>query len=97
VATLSAERTAPLKFAFSKDGLTVTAVNPEVGEATEDMEASYDGEDMEIGMNARYVIDVFSVIEQEKVQIEMNEALSPSLLRPVGDEQYQCVIMPMRL
>ena len=59
--------------------------------------AAYDGDDLDIGMNARYVIDVFSVIEQDKVQVEMNEALSPSLFSPVGDEDYRCVIMPMRL
>jgi len=97
VSTLSTDRSAPLKFSFRSDGLTVTAVNPEVGEATEDMEVEYQGEDLEIGMNARYIIDAFSVMEQEKVSIEMNEALSPSLLRPLGEEDYSCVVMPMRL
>ena len=75
----------------------MTAVNPELGEASEDIEAECTGGDIELGMNARYVMDVFSVIEQEKVVIEMNEVLSPALVRPLGDEGYRCVVMPMRL
>mgnify|MGYP001054382266 CR=1 FL=1 len=64
---------------------------------SEDIAAECTGGDIELGMNARYVMDVFSVIEQEKVVIEMNEVLSPVLVRPLGDEGYRCVVMPMRL
>jgi DNA polymerase-3 subunit beta len=97
VATLSSDRAAPLRFAFREKGVTVSTVNPEVGEATEDLEAEYKGEDLEIGMNARYIVDAFAALEQEKIRIELNEALSPSLIKPIGDEDYNCVIMPMRL
>ena len=97
IATLSSERAAPIKFLFKSGGVTISAVNPEVGEATEDLEAEYEGDDLAIGLNARYVIETFSVINQEKVGIEVNESLSPGLIRPVGDEDYRCVIMPMRL
>jgi DNA polymerase-3 subunit beta len=97
VSTLSAERANPLRFSFHKDGVTVTSVNPEVGDATEDLEVEYQGEDLEIGLNSRYIMDVFSVLSQDQISIEMNEELSPTLLRPVGDEDYGCVVMPMRL
>jgi DNA polymerase-3 subunit beta len=97
VATLSSDRTAPLRFAFKEGLVTVSTINPEVGEATEDLEAEYQGDDLDIGMNARYIVDAFSTLEQEKVSIEMNEALSPGLVKPIGDDDYRCVIMPMRL
>lgn len=97
VSTLTADRVNLLRFGFQAGKIAVTAINPEIGEATEDVEAEYAGGEFEIGMNARYVIDVFSVIEQERVALEMNEALSPALVRPVGDDGYRCVIMPMRL
>jgi DNA polymerase-3 subunit beta len=97
VSTLTAERVNLLRFGFAAGKCVVTAVNPEIGEASEEVEAEYTGGDIEIGMNARYVMDVFAVVDQEKVIIEMNEALSPALVRPVGDEGYRCVIMPMRL
>lgn len=97
IATLSSERAAPLKFAFKTGGVTVSSVNPEVGEGIEDLEADYDGDDIEIGLNAKYVIDAFSAINQDKVILEMNEPLSPGLISPVGDEDYRCVVMPMRL
>ena len=94
---MTADRVNLLRFGFSAGKVAVTAVNPEIGEATEDIEAEFTGGDIELGMNARYVMDVFSVIEQEKVVIEMNEVLSPALVRPLGDDGYRCVVMPMRL
>jgi DNA polymerase-3 subunit beta len=97
VSTVTADRVNLLRFGFSAGKVSVTAVNPELGEATEDVEIEFTGGDLELGLNARYVLDVFSVIEQEKVVIEMNEILSPVLLRPLGDEGYRCVVMPMRL
>ena len=97
VATLSTDRSTPLKFNFKEGGVTVSTVNPEVGEATEDLEAGFEGDNLEIGLNARYIIDAFSVIEEARVRIEMNESLSPGLICPVGDDDYRCVIMPMRL
>jgi DNA polymerase-3 subunit beta len=97
VSTVTADRVNLLRFGFSEGKVAVTAVNPEIGEATEDTEAEFTGGDIELGMNARYIMDVFSVIGQEKVVIEMNEALSPALVRPLGDDGYRCVVMPMRL
>jgi len=97
VSTVTADRVNLLKFAFSSAQVSVTAVNPEIGEASEDVGAEFTGTDIELGLNARYVMDVFAVIEQEKVVIEMNEALSPALVRPLGDDGYRCVVMPMRL
>jgi len=97
VSTVTADRVNLLRFGFSEGRVSVTAVNPEIGEATEDAEAEFTGGDIELGMNARYILDVFSVIGQEKVVIEMNEALSPALVRPLGDDGYRCVVMPMRL
>ena len=97
VSTLAADRVNLLRFGFKPGKAVVTAVNPEIGEASEDLEAEYTGPEFEIGMNARYVMDVFAGVEQEKMVLEMNEALSPVLLRPLGDDGYRCVVMPMRL
>jgi len=97
VSTLAADRVNLLRFAFKEGRAVVTAVNPEIGEASEDLEAEYAGTEFEMGMNARYVMDVFAAAEQEKMVLEMNEALSPVLMRPLGDDGYRCVVMPMRL
>jgi DNA polymerase-3 subunit beta len=97
VSTVTADRVNLLRFGFSATKVAVTAVNPELGEATEDVELEFTGGDIELGLNGRYVQDVFAVIDQEKVIIEMNEVLSPTLVRPLGDDGYRCVVMPMRL
>src|SRR5512139_2066904 len=67
VSTVAADRVSLVRFGFFADRIAVTAVNPELGEATEDITAECTGGDIELGMNSRYVVDVFSVIEQEKV------------------------------
>ena len=82
--------------AMARRGVAAVAL-VDMSEAVEDVEAEFTGGDVELGMNARYIMDVFSVIEQEKVVIEMNEILSPTLVRPLGDDGYRCVVMPMRL
>lgn len=97
VSTVTADRVNLLRFSFSGEKVGISAVNPELGEAAEDVEIEYTGGNLEVGMNARYVMDIFSVISQEKVIIEMNEPLSPVLVRPLGDDGYRCVVMPMRL
>jgi DNA polymerase-3 subunit beta len=97
VSTVTADRVNLLRFGFSAERVAVTAVNPELGEATEDVDIEFTGGDIELGLNGRYVQDVFAAVEQEKIVIEMNEVLSPTLVRPLGDEGYRCVVMPMRL
>lgn len=97
VSTVTADRVNLLRFSFAGDKVAVSAVNPELGEAAEDVEIEYTGGNLELGMNARYVMDIFAAIGQEKVVIEMNESLSPVLVRPLGDDGYRAVVMPMRL
>ena len=94
---MTADRVNLMRFAFAAGKVTVAAVNPELGEASEDLEADFTGADIELGLNARYVLDIFSVVDQEKMILEMNEVLSPVLVRPLGDDGYRCVVMPMRL
>ena len=52
---------------------------------------------MEMGFNARYLLEALVAIDDEQVAIELNDPLSPGVMRPVGDDGYFYVIMPMRV
>lgn len=97
VSLLSHEKTKPVRVEFSPDNLTLRSNTPEMGEATEHIPAEYEGEDMVMGFNARYLLDALAVTTDEHVVLDLNDPLSPGVIRPRSSEQYFYVIMPMRV
>lgn len=76
-------------------GLTVTA-NAEVGDNEGRVEASVEGDGTTIAFNARYLTDVLQNVDAEQFALELNGPLSPGVFRPIGDDQYVHVVMPVR-
>jgi DNA polymerase-3 subunit beta len=97
VSLLSNEKTKPVKIEFERDSLTLRSNTPEMGEAVEQIPAAYDGEAMVMGFNARYLLDALAVMADEQIALELNDPLSPGVVRPLADDQYFYVIMPMRV
>jgi DNA polymerase-3 subunit beta len=97
VSLLSNEKTRPVKIEFDKEHLTLRSNTPEMGEAVEEIPAEYDGEPMDMGFNARYLLEALAVMTSEQVAIELNDPLSPGVLRCHGDQDYFYVVMPMRV
>ncbi len=97
VATISSEKSRAIKIALSKNLLTLSASSPEAGSATEELEVSYDGESIEIGFNARYLLDILSQIEGDGVRFVMADAASPTIVQDVSDASAIYVLMPMRV
>ena len=97
VSILSSEKTHSVKILINSDGVTLISISPEVGEAKEVIPLEYSGEPVELGFNARYLMDVLEAISQDVVQVGLIDELSPTVIKPVGDEVYISVIMPMRV
>jgi DNA polymerase-3 subunit beta len=97
VSILSKEKTNAVKLQLEKDRLVLSTNNPEVGEANEELAVDYRGEGIAIGFNSRYLMDVLTAMDKEKITLELNDPLSPCLITEEGDEQYKCVVMPMRV
>ena len=76
-------------------GITVTAT-AEVGDYTGDVEATVEGDPTTIAFNARYLNDVLSNVTADRFSLELNGPLSPGVFRPVGDDGYVHVVMPVR-
>lgn len=77
--------------------LTLAATSAELGDNVGQVDAIVEGEPIEIAFNAKYLIDVLSVVDAAQVALETSTPSSPGVLRPVGDEDFIHVIMPMHL
>ncbi len=69
----------------------------EVGQNVGELDATVEGEQMEIAFNGRYLIDMLNVIGTEQVALEATNPSRPGILKPVGDENLIYVVMPMHI
>jgi DNA polymerase III subunit beta len=97
VSLLANEKSRGVKLFLSTGKLEISSSNPDIGEATEVIETSYQGDQLEIGFNAKYLQDTLSVIHEPSVLFELNDRMSPGIVRVPGSAQYLSVLMPMRL
>ncbi len=93
---MSRERTNAVRFDLEDGKITLISMNPDIGEAREEISAQYKGEPLTVGYNARYVLDILNAMDGETVSMKLQEPLSPSLLLSPDLEGYTCVVMPMR-
>lgn len=100
VSILSNEKLRGVIFEFGDSNTaTVRSNNPEAtaqGEATETLAVTYTGEPIEVSMNELYLKAVFNVLSGT-LSIQMSHPSSPALIKQVGDERHQFVVMPMRI
>jgi len=96
-ALLADARTGAVELLAYSNKLIIRSQTPQVGEAREEMDIDYSGEEIRTAYNARYILDILKNIFSEEVTLELNEPLSPGVIKPVSDEDYLCVIMPMRI
>jgi DNA polymerase-3 subunit beta len=81
------------------DHLTITAQSGNLGDALEEIEIARDADEpeVEIAFNAKYLIDVLSVLDGDGLYLELTESLRPGVVRPTESSDYFCVLMPMQV
>lgn len=97
VATISAEKSRSIKVALSQDSLSLTVNNPESGNAHEDIAVDYSSEPLEIGFNAKYLLDVAGQIEGRDAVFLLDNPAAPALVKDTEDENALFVLMPLRV
>lgn len=97
VSTVSADRTRSVKLALEADNLRLTVNNPEAGSALEELSVDYGGDPIEIGFNARYLVDVAQQIEGETATFRLADPSSPTIIVDEEDERALYVLMPLRV
>jgi DNA polymerase-3 subunit beta len=97
VSTISSERGRAVKLAMSDGHLTLSVVNPDSGSATEEMEADYDAAPLEIGFNARYLLDITGQLDGDTALFRLADPGSPSVIQDREGASALYVLMPMRV
>jgi len=97
VAIMATELNKGVKLGVERGKLEISCKNPNLGEAKEEIEAKYEGKELGIGFNARYILDVLGVLSDEDVILQFADQLSPCMLKTPSDQGYLAVVMPMRL
>jgi DNA polymerase III subunit beta len=97
VSLLSQSRAWGVRLVLNEGTLELIAEDPEFGSAHEAVEVDYKGESMTIGFNARYILDVLSLVQDQGITLTLTDDLSPAVLRPLEEEGFLAVVMPMRI
>ncbi len=97
VSTISAEKSRSVKLSLTQDSLALAVNNPEHGEANEDLMVDYSDEALEIGFNAKYLLDVTGQIEGRDATFFLDSPASPALVKDPEDPASLFVLMPLRV
>ena len=95
VASVSLDKKDGVKFHLKKDILNLSVNNTNSGDGSETLNVNFDNE-LEISFNSRYLIDVASQIDGDKIEILLNDSNSPALIKDPGDFDSIYVVMPMK-
>jgi DNA polymerase-3 subunit beta len=98
VATISSEKSRAVKLTVEGDSLVLSANSPDQGSGTDEVPIAYDGDTpIEIGFNAKYLLDIAQQIEGASARFDLSDAASPTIVRDVADDAALYVLMPMRV
>jgi DNA polymerase III subunit beta len=101
VSTMASERMEGVKLSLKKNSLEMSSTHQDFGDAQEEVEVAYEESPLQVGFNARYLIEALNVIDTEEILMELKDEGSPGILRPspstpgISNQFY--IIMPMRL
>ncbi|GAB4390011.1 DNA polymerase III subunit beta [Albidovulum sp.] len=97
VATVSSERSRAVKMQLDEDRLILSVNAPDAGAAEEELAVAYGDERLEIGFNAKYLLEIASQVDRENAVFLFNSAGDPTLMREGNDTSAVYVVMPMRV
>jgi DNA polymerase-3 subunit beta len=94
---VSSERYSGVILSFSEGKMTLNSTNLDVGEAMEEIDIVYKGDDIDVGFNVNYLIDSISVINQDSILFEVGQGLKPSVVKPAEGDNFLCIVMPLKI
>jgi DNA polymerase-3 subunit beta len=97
VSTISSEKGRAVKLNLDGDRLILSVNNPDSGSAVEELTATYDGDALDIGFNARYLLDITSQLGSDTARFLLADAGSPTIVKDSEDDSALYVLMPMRV
>ena len=96
VSTVATDKTSAVTLKITKDNVNISVNAPDCGSADDEVAVSYDDDEIEIGFNSRYLIEVAGQIAGNECTFILNDSASPALVKDAADENALYVLMPMR-
>jgi DNA polymerase-3 subunit beta len=97
VIIVAAERSRAVKLELGSGTLRLSSNSPDIGEAHEELDADYMGEELTVAFNARYLLDALLYIGSKEVRLRLQDSVTAAQLTPADDDESLAVVMPMRL
>jgi DNA polymerase-3 subunit beta len=97
VSTITSDKARAVKLHIAEKGLVLSATSADTGTAQEEVEVTYSATPLEIGFNARYLLDILQQIGTDVVDLHMADAAAPTLIREGDSSPALYVLMPMRV
>ena len=99
MAVVASDQTHRVRLSFAASVLRLSVETPDLGDAHEEMEVSYDGEALDIGFNANYLLEVLRFMPTDEVKLSFKAPERAATIEPTDAEggEYLCLIMPLRL
>ena len=97
VSLISSEKLKPVKVSITPEKLILESEKAEYGEVRDEIEIEYSGEELQIGFNAKYLLDVLSILNGTKIRLEFKNPMSPCVIKDPADDSFLSVIMPLRI
>ena len=97
VVLLSSERSRAVKLELGDGQLQVSSNNPDLGDASDELDVDYSGDGLAMGFNARYLLDALGALRAKEVRLGLQNDLSPAQIVPTNDDDALAIVMPMRL
>jgi DNA polymerase-3 subunit beta len=86
-----------VRIALRPTGIELTVITTDLGSATEDVDAKYEGAEMTVAFNPNFLIEGVEAIAGDEVALDTLDALKPATLRPVEGDDYLYLLMPVRV
>ncbi|PIE06217.1 MAG: DNA polymerase III subunit beta [Sorangium cellulosum] len=100
VSLAASDRTGGIKLSIESGTMRITSESPESGDGFDEVPVDYSGEQITIGFNAKYMLEVLAVLDDEEVDLLLSGELDPAIVKPAGeseDRSFIGVVMPMRI
>ena len=97
VSTIANEKSPVIKFKLLKNVLNLNTINNESSTASEDIKINYNGDDIEIGFNSKYIMDIVNNLDDEEITINLKDNTSPIVALENSNSNLVYVLMPMRV
>jgi DNA polymerase-3 subunit beta len=97
MSVISSEKYNGVIMTLSTDKIVLNSNNPDVGEANDEIDVVYAGEGRSVGYNVTYLTDAIDVVDEERIEFELGEGMKPGIVRAISNEDYFCIVMPLKL